>query len=95
MASPSPIHRDPDQDGDDFGCVGRNAGKANAAIGVFVVEAVRLLEADEFTEGDELVRSGRQGLCFVHADLGEKRRHDGLSAAGPEGRRQDARSKEC
>jgi hypothetical protein len=55
MPPPSPIHRDPDLDGDDYGCVGRNARKANAAIAKLVTESRDRLNAGEFGDGDELV----------------------------------------
>ena len=55
MAAPTPIHRDPDADGDDFGCVGRGAKTGNVAIVTLLTEARRLLDARTFAETDALV----------------------------------------
>lgn len=66
MAAPTPIHRDPDADGDDYGCVGRSARRANAAVAALVARAQRELAAGTFDDPDALidfVHSGLTGLA--------------------------------
>lgn len=62
MAAPTPIHRDPDVDGDDYGCVGLNARKANAAIAYLVADMRIRLRARKFGNTDELVNFVRSRL---------------------------------
>jgi hypothetical protein len=62
MAAPTPIHRDPDLDGDDYGCIGRNKRKGNAAIAALVLDARRSLMAGAFADADEVVDFIRAGL---------------------------------
>ena len=64
MAAPTPIHRDPDADGDDYGCVGRDAAKANRAVASLVSEVCRRLAAGGFGKSDRV-------LEFVRARLEE------------------------
>jgi hypothetical protein len=53
MTAPSPIHRDPDRDGDNFGCIGRQAAKGNLVVYRLVNEVIRRLKSGEFKNGDE------------------------------------------
>jgi hypothetical protein len=62
MAAPTPIHRDPEVDGDDYGCVGRNRARGNAAVAKLVADAADQLKAGGFADGGEL-------FSFVHAQL--------------------------
>ena len=65
MAAPTPIHRDPDADGDDYGCIGRNAKKGNVAIAKFVTEVCDRLSDGEFEDGEELIDFVREHLAYL------------------------------
>jgi hypothetical protein len=62
MAAPTPLHRDPNADRNDYGCLGRNAAKANSAIANLVSVACDQLNARDFEDGEDL-------LDFVRAHL--------------------------
>lgn len=62
MAAPSPIHRDPASDGDDYGCLGRYAGEGNEAVGKLVAETVHRLKTGEFVDAEEVAQHVRVEL---------------------------------
>lgn len=55
MAAPSPIHRDPDTDGDNYGCIGARARDGNSEIARLVAEAIALVRVRECRSGDEVI----------------------------------------
>lgn len=55
MPAPTPLHRDPENDGDDFGCVGRRARSGNRAVARLVESVGAHLRAGEFTEAIDVV----------------------------------------
>jgi len=67
MARPSPIHRDSDADGDDFGCVGRNRKRGNKEVARLVGSAETRLAAGDFEDGDDLIEFIRSELELVSA----------------------------
>ncbi len=65
MSAPSPIHRDPEVDGDDYGCLGRNAARGNTAIAKLVADACSGLSAGVFLDGEELIAFVRRRLTAL------------------------------
>ena len=62
MARPTPIHRDPDIDGDDFGCIGSQASKGNRAVARLVGDTRAHIRAGDFFEGGDILSFVREGL---------------------------------
>ncbi|HEY1683911.1 MAG TPA: hypothetical protein VGG19_04035 [Tepidisphaeraceae bacterium] len=62
MRKPSPIHRDPTTDGDDYGCIGRTAKKGNRAVAELVESIKRDLHLRCLADGSELIEQVRLHL---------------------------------
>jgi hypothetical protein len=62
MSAPSPIHRDPDKDGEDYGCVGRYAAQGNAAVSRLVEDVIAQLDEGELCGGEAVVAFMRTEL---------------------------------
>lgn len=62
MAAPTPIHRDPDADGDDYGCVGPNAEDGNSAVAELVADVRHLLNAGTLGDAEEILSVVRTRL---------------------------------
>ncbi len=59
---PSPIHRDPEVDGDGYGCF---TDEANAAVAELVQEVIEKIDTLELTDGDAVVKFVKPRLKAV------------------------------
>lgn len=62
MTAPTPLHRDPDHDGDDYGCF---SAARNASVAALVASAEEKITSQEFTTVQELLRYVDIGLCGI------------------------------
>ena len=65
MTAPSPIHRDPERDGDDYGCFTKRANRRVAA-GVRRIE--KMLREGDIKDEDSLVECAQDILKNISAE---------------------------